>query len=55
MSVTQSVFERRRGLGTVVMATGAGRVRVAVLPVAEAHAVRDTILHAAETDRRPWM
>jgi len=26
-----------------------------MIPIAEANAVRDTILHAVETDTRPWI
>jgi len=53
--VTQSIFQRRRGLGSVHLATAAGTISVGMIPIGEAHAVRDTILAAAETDPRPWM
>lgn len=53
--VTQTLFERRRGLGRVVLVTAAGTIDVGMLPVAEARAARDVILHAVETDHRPWM
>ena len=53
--VTQSIFERRRGLGTVRLTTAAGAVAIGMIPIAEAHAVRDTILHAVETDTKPWI
>jgi putative membrane protein len=53
--VTQSIFERRRGLGSVRLTTAAGAVAIGMIPIAEAHAVRDTILHAVETDTRPWI
>ncbi|MFK7917008.1 MAG: PH domain-containing protein [Ilumatobacter sp.] len=53
--VTQSIFERRRGLGRVHMATAAGAIEIGMIPIDEAHAVRDTILHAVETDARPWI
>jgi hypothetical protein len=26
-----------------------------MIPIEEAHAARDTILHAVETDTRPWI
>ena len=53
--VTQTIFERRRGLGQVEVATAAGAIRVGMIPVDEAQAVRDVILYGVETDRRPWM
>lgn len=53
--VTQSIFERRRDLGRVHLVTAAGTVSVGMVPIAEAEAVRDTILMAAATDRRRWM
>jgi putative membrane protein len=53
--VTQSLFERRRGLGRVHLATAAGTVSIGMLPIDTACHVRDVILHAAETDHRPWM
>ncbi len=55
IAVTESLFERRRGLGTVEITTAAGRVAIGAIPVAEARAVRDLILHQLETDSRPWM
>lgn len=53
--ITQSIFERRRGLGNVRLTTAAGAIAIGMIPIAEAHAVRDTILHAVETDTRPWI
>jgi putative membrane protein len=53
--VTQSIFERRRGLGSVRLTTAAGAVTIGMIPIAEAHAARDTILHTVETDTRPWI
>jgi putative membrane protein len=55
VDVTQSIFERSRGLGNVRLTTAAGAVAIGMIPIAEAHAVRDTILHAVETDTRPWI
>lgn len=53
--VTQTIFERRRGLSQVEVATAAGTISVGMIPVDEAQAVRDVILHGVETDRRAWM
>ena len=55
VQVTQSIFERRRDLGRVEVVTAAGKITVGMIPIAEAHAVRDVILHGVETDRRAWM
>ena len=53
--VTQTLFERRRGLGRVNIATAAGTVTIGMIPIDEAYAVRDTVLYGVETDRRSWM
>jgi putative membrane protein len=53
--VTQTLFERRRGLGRIELVTAAGAIEVGMLPVEEARAARDLIVHAVETDRRAWM
>ena len=49
------MFERRRGLGRVHVATAAGTVTIGMIPIDEANTVRDVILHGVETDRRSWM
>jgi putative membrane protein len=53
--VTQSIFERRRGLGRVEVVTAAGAISIGMIPIDEARAVRDVIVHGVETDRRSWM
>jgi putative membrane protein len=53
--VTQSMFERRRGLGRVEVVTAAGAISIGMIPIDEARAVRDVIVHGVETDRRAWM
>ncbi len=53
--VTQTIFERRRGLGQVEVSTAAGTIGVGMIPIDEARAVRDVMLHGVETDRRAWM
>jgi putative membrane protein len=53
--VTQTIFERRRGLGQVEVVTAAGTIGVGMIPLDEAQAVRDVILHGVETDRGAWM
>ena len=54
-SVTRSFFERRRGLATVRVETAEGFLAVPLIPLAEAQAVRDRALHAAESQHRAWM
>jgi putative membrane protein len=53
--VSQSIFERRRGLGRVEVVTAAGKITIGMIPIAEAYAVRDVIVHGVETDHRAWM
>lgn len=53
--VTQSLFERRRGLGRVHVATAAGTVTIGMIPIEEAWALRDAVLYSVETDDRSWM
>ena len=55
VKVTQNMFERRRRLGRVHVATAAGTVTIGMIPIDEANAVRDVILYGVETDRRSWM
>ncbi len=55
VSVSQSFFERRRGLATVRIATAAGHLTVPLIDHAEATAVRDRALYAVESDRRSFM
>ncbi|MEP1125757.1 MAG: PH domain-containing protein [Ilumatobacter sp.] len=53
--VTQTIFERRRALARIRLVTAAGSIEIGMIPLDEAQAVRDVILVAASTDRRPWM
>lgn len=53
--VRQSFFERRRGLATLEVATARGALTIPLIDEAEARAVRDAVVHAAETDTRAWM
>ena len=39
----------------VAVVTAAGTISIGMIPIDEAHAVRDVIVHGVETDRRPWM
>ena len=58
--VRQTMFERKRGLATIEislagpMYTG-GSISIGMIPLDEAHAVRDRALYVAETDTRAFM
>ena len=55
VTVAQRLFERRRGLATVVLSTAGGDISVGMIPLEQAEWVRDTVLRSVETDRRAWM
>ncbi len=60
VSVSQSMFERRRGLATVHVSLAGGilsggSLSIGMVPVEEAMAVRDHVLFVVETDRRVFM
>ena len=54
-AIRQSLFERKRDLGTVYLHTADGSFSVGMLPLDEAKAVRDRALMIAETNTRAWM
>lgn len=53
--VSQSLFERKRGLATVTIQTADGSISIGMVGIAEARALRDRALFVAETDRHAWM
>ncbi len=53
--VTQTIFQRRRSLARVEVATASGTITLGMIPIEEADAVRDLIVYGVETDRRSWM
>ena len=55
VTLRQSLFERKRGLATVVFASAAGQITIGMIPIVEAKRIRDWGLYHVETDRRPWM
>lgn len=55
VSVSQSFFERRKGLATVEVRTADGFLRVPLIDEAEAAAVRDRVLQVVATDRRRFL
>ncbi len=55
VTVSQSFFERRRGLATIKIDMAEGYLSVPLIGHAEANAVRDRALFAAESDGRAWM
>ncbi|WP_420453046.1 PH domain-containing protein [Ilumatobacter sp.] len=55
VTVTRSLFERRRDLATVDVRTAQGHLEVPLIAHEEARALRDHVLAAVETSRRPFM
>jgi len=60
VSVNQSLFERKRGLATVDVKLAGGLLAggsfsVGMIPIEQAQAVRDRVLHVVETDTRAYM
>ena len=60
VTVTQSLFERKRGLATIEIrlagrALSSGSISIGMIPLGEANAVRDRALYVAETDTRAFM
>jgi putative membrane protein len=53
VTVSQSFFERRKALATVRVQSADGHLAVPMIDVGDASAIRDLVLHAVETDRRP--
>jgi len=53
--VSQTLFERKRGLATVTLKTADGSMSIGMITLIEAQAVRDRALYTAETERRSWM
>ena len=53
--IRQTLFERRRGLATVRLATAAGGVSIGMISLEDAKALRDRALFVAETDQQSWM
>lgn len=55
VTVTRSFFERRRGLATVRVQHAQGFLAIPLIDHSDACAVRDLVLHAVESSRRPAM
>lgn len=55
VTVSQSRFERRRGLATVDVQTAGGHLAVPMIEADDAAAVRDLVLDVAETDGRRFI
>ncbi|HEX2138282.1 MAG TPA: PH domain-containing protein, partial [Woeseiaceae bacterium] len=54
VSVTQSPFQRRKGLATMRFHLAAGAVTVPFVEYAQAAALRDYVLYRVEASRRAW-
>lgn len=55
VTVAQSLFERKRSLATITASTAGGSLSIGMIPIDQARELRDHLLFAVETDRRPWM
>lgn len=55
VTITQTLFERKRDLATLSIGLAGVSVTVGMIPLVEAKAVRDGALFVAETDRRAFM
>ena len=53
-TVTQNLYQRRRGVATFVLRTAEGSVEIPFLTQEQAEALRDRVLYTVLTDRRPW-
>ena len=53
--VSQTLFERKRGLATVTVQTADGSLSIGMIGLGEARTLRDRVLHVAQTDTRAWM
>jgi len=55
VTLSQSPAQRRRELASLRILLAGRALTLPYIPLAEAHALRDRLLYAAESDRRPWM
>ena len=55
VTVSQSFFERRRGLASIKVGLSEGAIDFGMVMLDEAKAVRDRAIYVAETDTRQWM
>lgn len=55
VTVSQSFFERRRGLASIKVGLSDGSIDFGMVVLDEAEAIRDRAIYVAETDTRQWM
>ncbi|RMG82471.1 MAG: hypothetical protein D6714_11250, partial [Bacteroidetes bacterium] len=55
VEIRQSIYQRRKGVSTLVLYTAAGSVKIPYIELEKAHAIRDFALFKIEIDRRQWM
>ena len=55
VTVSQSPFQRRRGLATLRLHLAGGAVRIPFVPREDADRLADYILYCAESDQRAWL
>ncbi len=55
VQLSQSPFQRRKDLASIVLFTAAGNLNIPYIPIETARLIRDFVLKVVETDQRNWM
>lgn len=55
ISFHQSIFQKRRGLASVILFTAGGRISIPFIPEAAAKSVVDFLLYKIESNHKEWM
>ncbi len=55
VQLSQSPFQRRKDLASIVLFTAAGNLNIPYIPLETARIIRDFVLKVVETDQRNWM
>ena len=55
ISYHQSIFQKRRGLASVILFTAGGRISIPFIPEATAKSVVDFLLYKIESSHKEWM
>ena len=55
VSVRASLYQRRRGLASLVVSTAAGDIKIPMIERSVADQLRDQLLYYAEVSHQPWM
>jgi putative membrane protein len=55
IALNQSIFQKRRGLASVILYTAGGKISIPFIPEAAAKSVVDFLLYKIESNRKEWM